>query len=377
MKGHIRKRGNKYAIVVDLGRDHNGKRKQKWFSGYEKKKDAEKDLPRILNEIYQGTFIEPTKEKFSNYLDDWLKIKKNNIKLTTLDTYQRMIKNHIQPGIGHIELSKLNPIHLKKFYNELLEEKELAEASIRKCHTIMQAALNDALTDGFVNRNIASLVKPPRIPKTEIKIWDEEQLNIFLSAVKGDRLYIAFFLAAATGMRRGEVLGVRWRDIDFERKLLSVIQTITAFGTSAETKTLTSRRMIDIDEITISALKKQKKLIAQDKLLAGMEYEDHDLVVCTALGKPMNPRNVNRKFYSVLDKLKIPKIRLHDVRHTHASLLLRHGTPVKVVQERLGHASAKTTLDTYGHLIPGMQSDAAANFSKNVFNEKSVFQNEC
>lgn len=259
MKGHIRKRGNKYAIVVDLGRDHNGKRKQKWFSGYDRKKDAEKDLPRILNEINQGTFIEPSNETFKTYLEKWIRNKKTQIKPTTLDNYTRMLQNHIIPALGHIKLEKLNRLHLKEFYSMLEEEKELAPSSIKKIHAIVRSALSDAVEDGLIMKNVASGIKTPRIGPSKIKVWDEKQLMTFLNSIKEDPLYIAFHLPAMTGMRRGEVLGLRWQDIDFDQKILRVMQTITTEGFS-DAKTQTSdKRTIDLDDVTIMELKKRKK----------------------------------------------------------------------------------------------------------------------
>lgn len=376
MKGHIRKRGNKYAIVVDLGRDHNGKRKQKWFSGYDRKKDAEKDLPRILNEINQGTFIEPSNETFKTYLEKWIRNKKTQIKPTTLDNYTRMLQNHIIPALGHIKLEKLNRLHLKEFYSMLEEEKELAPSSIKKIHAIVRSALSDAVEDGLIMKNVASGIKTPRIGPSKIKVWDEKQLMTFLNSIKEDPLYIAFHLPAMTGMRRGEVLGLRWQDIDFDQKILRVMQTITTEGFS-DAKTQTSdKRTIDLDDVTIMELKKRKKIVAQDKLKAGPAYEDNDLVVCTPLGKPIYPRNYNRKWYNFLEKVDVPKIRVHDLRHTHATLMLLQGIPVKVVSERLGHASIEITLNIYGHLLPSIQKEAIKLFSKNLFeNEKKENKN--
>jgi integrase len=371
VKGHIRKRGNKYAIVVDLGRDNQGKRKQKWFSGYDKKKDAEKDLPRVLNELNSGTFIEPSNEKYETYLEKWLRNKRKQIKPTTFDNYTRMVKNHIVPGLGHIKLEKLNRIHLKNFYNDLDEEKQLAPASIKKVHAIVRSSLSDAVEDGILSKNIASGIKTPRIGPSAIKVWDEVQLSQFLNVIKEDPLYIAFHLPATTGMRRGEVLGLRWQDIDFENKILRVMQTITTEGLSDAKTDTSDKRTIDLDDRTIAELKKRKKQVIQDKLKAGAAYNDHDFVVCSSLGKHMSPRNFNRKWYKFRELTDLPEIRVHDLRHTHATLMLLQGIPVKVVSERLGHASIEITLNTYGHLLPSIQKEAIRLFSKNLFeNEK-------
>ncbi|GAA0313545.1 tyrosine-type recombinase/integrase [Bacillus carboniphilus] len=373
MKGHIRKRGNKYAIVVDMGRDNNGKRKQKWFSGYDKKKDAERDLPIILNDINQGTFVEPANETYMSYLEKWIKNKKSQIKPTTLDTYQRLLRVHIIPGLGHLKLGKMNRLHIKEFYSYLEEEKELAPASIKKIHTVIRSSLSDALEDGLIAKNISAGIKTPRIGRSEIKVWDEVQLMNFLNAIKAETLYIAFHLPAMTGMRRSEVLGIRWKDIDFENKILRVVTTITTKGKSDGKTQNSYSRPIDLDDGTIAELKNRKKQVAKDKLKAGTAYDDQDLVVCTSLGKPISPRNLNRLWYKLRDKVDIPNIRFHDLRHTHATLMLLQGIPAKVVSERLGHASIQTTLNTYGHLLPSIQKEAIQIFSRNLIEKSNNF----
>lgn len=171
-----------------------------------------------------------------------------------------------------------------------------------------------------------------------------------------------------TGMRRSEVLGLRWRDIDFKRQLLRTVQTFTVKGTS-DGKTKTSfNRTIDLDKRTIDELIKRQNQVTLEKKRAGASYTDNDLVVCTTLGNYVLPRNINRLWYKFQKQVDVPAIRFHDLRHTHATLMLLQGIPVKVVSERLGHASIKTTLDTYNHLLPSIQREAVAMFSKKLYN---------
>lgn len=167
-----------------------------------------------------------------------------------------------------------------------------------------------------------------------------------------------------TGMRRSEVLGLRWKDIDFEKKLLRTVTTFTPNGRSDGKTKSGFNRTIDLDDITLEELRKRKHQVDYEKERAGLSYKDNDLVVCTSVGTHVLPRNLNRTWYRLRKEVDVPSIRYHDLRHTHATLMLLQGIPVKVVSERLGHASIKTTLDTYNHLLPSIQKEAIALFSK-------------
>jgi integrase len=175
------------------------------------------------------------------------------------------------------------------------------------------------------------------------------------------RYSIVFLLAIYTGMRQGELLGLRWSDIDFEKRTIHIQQTLSHDGKELRphAKTKSSIRSVAISQETISALKKHRNLIKQEKMFLGSEYRDHDLVICTSLGTPVNPRHINKVWDHFLKKIDVPKITFHDLRHTHASLLLKQGTHPKIVSERLGHSSIQMTLDTYSHLLPNMQETAA------------------
>ncbi|GAF24364.1 phage integrase [Bacillus sp. JCM 19047] len=367
MKGHIRKRGNKYVIVVDLERDHNNERRQKWFSGYDTKKAAQKDMPRILNEINTGNFIEPSKESFAAYLEKWILNKRSRLKASTFQVYKTHLRIHIIPKLGNYKLEKLNRLHLKTFFSYLENDLGLAPATIKKVHTVISSALSEAVEDGIVGKNAAAGLKTARIERKEIHVWDEKQLLQFLNSSKHDPLYIAFHLAAMTGMRRSEVLGLRWKDVDFKNSLLRTVVTHTPYGASDGKTKASFNRTIDLDEVTITELQKRKERVEFEKERAGRAYKDNDLVVGTSLGTHVTPRNLNRKWYKLKGDANVPSIRFHDLRHTHATLMLLQGIPVKVVAERLGHSSITTTLDTYNHLLPSIQREAIAMFSDNLY----------
>lgn len=201
----------------------------------------------------------------------------------------------------------------------------------------------------------------------ELRVWSAAELQSFLTVISAERLAPAYFLAGHTGMRRGEVLGLRWTDVDVLRKRLSVRQAITAVAYQlriSDVKTGTARRTIDIDDPVVAQLTAWRKRQAEERLLVGPAYEDHGLVFARPDGRPVHPEFLSRKFDRIVRTADLPVIRFHDVRHTHASLLLKAGVPVKVVSERLGRASPGFTLNVYQHVIPGMQAEAAAAFSR-------------
>lgn len=369
MKGHIRKRGNKYAFVLDVGYDELGKRKQKWFSGYKSSKEAERAMAEKITEIESGSFVEPSTEYLKDFFIRWLKLKKDQVKPSTLDTYKRMVKNHVIPKIGHIRIDKLKPAHLDKMYG-LMKRERLSSGSIAKTHNIIKTALNQALAYGDISRNPALVVKPPRIERKEIQCWDEEQVRSFLNLAREDRYFIAFYLALTTGMRQGEILGLKWNDIDINEQKLIVYRTLSHSGDHfGDTKTSGSRRSISLTKSTIEELKKHYAELRKERVKLGPAYEDHGLVVSTSLGSHVLPRNLVRSWYKLLKKSGLPKIRFHDLRHTHATLMLKQGVHPKIVSERLGHSNVRITLDTYSHLLPGLQEAAADKFDEFLFGE--------
>lgn len=369
MRGHIAKKGNRYYIVVDIGDET---RKQKWISGFRTRKEAEKELPRILNELNDGTYIEPSKQKYKDFIDDWLENRKSKISKNTYQTYKYLINAHVKPQLGKFRLDKLNSLAIDNFYT-VLEKQGKSSATIKKIHSIIRASLEYALQYQLIKRNPASVVKPPAVKHKDIVVWDETEVIKFLDFVKDEWDYIVYHLALYTGMRKGEILGLKWKDIDFINNKIRVMRSYSKTGFS-EGKTKNSRRVIDIDEDTIEYLIKRKKEVSKDKLKMGPDYNDLDLVICRPTGEPVDVRNVNRRFDKLIERCEgLPRIRFHDMRHTHATLLLKMGVPVKVVAERLGHGSIEMTLNTYAHLLPSMQLEAVQIFSKNMKKIKNIY----
>ncbi|MFD1735412.1 tyrosine-type recombinase/integrase [Bacillus salitolerans] len=359
--GFVKKDGSSWYFMTELEPNPiTGKRRRKKKRGFKTKKEAERALAMIEAEVHKGSYFEPSSIQFKDHLQDWFKSKKTSINIQTADTYQTYITNRIIPCIGHIKLSSLTPVMLQNYVNELKEE-GLASATIKKIYNIIKGSLDYAVNMELLPSNPIKKLQLPKDMKKEMTVWEVSEINAFLKIASKERLYPAFHLAISTGMRRGEILGARWKDIDLENGMLYVRQTLTKDGKQflSGAKTESSVRSIKLSNETISVLKKHKTNIAREKLSCGPEYVDYDLVICTSKGTPVNPANLKRTFQRLIKEANVPMIRFHDLRHTHATMLLAGGIQVKVISERLGHSNFKTTLDIYSHVLPNMQEEAA------------------
>ena len=264
----------------------------------------------------------------------------------------------------------MRPADLGALY-ATLTERGLAPKTVRNVHSLVRSALRDAVTWGPVTRNVASSIKPPRVAQSEMATWSAQQLRAFLDHVAEDRLYAAWLLLATTGMRRGEALGLQWRDVSLDRARLSVRQALVLVGNEPalqEPKTAKGRRSIPLPPQTVAALKAHEAAQAQERLALGADYDNsRDLVFRRPDGTCVHPSSLSRRFEALVRQTRLPEIRLHDLRHTFATLALQAGVPVKVVSEMRGHASVTITYDTYSHVIPGMAEDATSKVAALLF----------
>jgi integrase len=359
MRGSVKKEGSTWYYVFYLDKDSDGKRKQKKKRGFRTKKEAQKALTEAINAINKGVYVEPSKLLYKEYLVQWFNTKKNSIGSQSVAVYENCIRKRIVPSLGNIALSKLSTIHIQSFIDSLYEER-LSNPTIKKYLEIIRNSLNYALDFNLVINNVALKVKIPKSHKKEMKVWNIEEANCFLNKAKYDIYYIVFQLALSTGMRQGEILGLRWKDVDFEKRLIYIRQTLSHDGKTFNkgAKTKSSMRTINLSSSTIKVLKERKLYLAKEKLRMGPIYKDLDLIACTQYGTPLNASNIRRSFNRLIQMSNVPKIRFHDLRHTHATLLLSKGVNIKVISERLGHSNIKVTLDTYSHVLPTMQEEA-------------------
>ncbi len=381
MRGYTAKKGNRYYAVIYEGVDPaTGKERRRWYPAGTRKVDAEKLVTELVKRHNDGEYRPPERLTLGEYLTDrWLPAQRSQLKATTFHSYGSNIRLHVLPPLGNVPLARLAPEDLDGLYARLLESGRrnrsgdgpgLSPSSVRYVHRILRKALNDAVRKGTLTRNPAALADPPkRSARTnrgrEMKVWSQVQLQTFLNSLDGQRLAPAFVLAAHTGMRRGEIAGLRWSDIDLDAKLVHVRQAAVVVNYElrlTDVKTANGNRTIDVNDDVVRALQTWRRKQAEERLLLGASYEDHDLVFARPDGTPTHPELLSSTFERITRLTGLPRVRFHDVRHTHATLLLKAGVPIKVVSERLGHATASFTLDVYGWVLPGMQAEAAAVF---------------
>ena len=393
MQGHIRKRtyttkaGREtvnWYVVVDLGRDANAKRRQKWHGGFRTRKEAEVARTKIVGDLHAGTYTEPTKLTLREWVEDkWLPTVRTQVKPSTFDSYQRNIHLHVLPTLGGRSLVEIGPSQLNTLYVDLLERGRrngsggLSSKTVHYIHTMVHKALADAVDAGHVSANAAARAKPPR-PRssapTELRFWTPKQLRSFLDLVAGHRLEGAWYVSAMTGMRRGEVLGLRWADVDLSCGRIHVRQALVsvAYELIMSTPKNHLARVIDLDLGTVDQLRAHRERQLDERGEWGDDYRDGDLVFCKENGEPIHPQTLSQTFERLIDKSDLPRIRLHDLRHTHATIAMRAGVPPKVISERLGHESPAFTLKQYAHVIPGMQADAAMQVAQLVLAPKEA-----
>lgn len=367
-------------FIVDLGVGPDGKRRQAKRRGFRTKKAAQEELDRPRVKVHDSTFVAPKRQTLAAFLaDDWLPAVRVKLEASTLESYARYLTLHVIPAIGGVHLQGLGPSHLNKLYGDLLANGRkdgtggLSPRTVRYIATIIHAALDDGVRWGRLVVNPADRADPPsasaaRAP--EMKTWSGSEPARFLDLTSADRLHPAFLTVATTGAHRGEVLGLRWSDIDLDRASASIRQQVTAIRHKVvvTSKTKTGRgRQIELDARTVAALRTWRATQAQERLLLGAGYQDHGLIFCRPDGAPLHPERFSREFDRRVARHRLPKIRLHDLRHTWATLALEAGVDVKVVSERLGHASANITWSSYQHVSPAMQAGAAEKVAGLIF----------
>ncbi len=369
MAGQITKRGKSWTVRIFLGRDANGKRKYFNKTIHGTKKDAQKYLTAKTREKDLGVFIEPASIYLNDFLNRWLEeIAKNKLRERTFDNYESLLNCHVRNKLGSKRLSDIQAYEIQKLYNEM-KKANYSPKTIRHVHNVLSSALKQAVRWKMLMQNPCDICELPRMEKTEMMYFTPEETAKFLDVAKDDKFFPAFLLAIETGMRPEEYLGLKWKDIDFEQKTLSVRRALVVKKGGGyiftEPKTKKSRRSIPLSNTLINALKSHRRKQLEERLKLGADYENLDLVFASEIGTPLLHGNLLRRhFKPIRDKAGLPKIRLYDLRHTTATLLLSAGENPKVVSERLGHASIVLTLDTYSHVLPTMQKSATNKIEK-------------
>ena len=366
--GYVTNRDGRWYAVSYEGLDPlTGRDRRRWHRAAD-----EADARAIAEAMPAARLPGPRGITVARYLcTRWLPTREGRLRPTTSFRYEKMIDRYVLPRIGRVPLRSLTITHLDDLYAHLRHSGRhdggpLAPKTVLNVHQILRTALGDAERAGLVHRNIARLMNPPcHGVAPEQRCWNEQQLRQFLHVALVHRLGPALWLAAMTGMRRGEVLGLRWSDIDLDSSTLSIRRSVSCTGYQVHTtatKTRTSRRAVDLDESTVAVLRKWQRF--QRDELGPVTPEETVFTRCD--GQPVHPHALSQTFDRLQRSAGVPTIRLHDLRHTHATLMLKHGVPLKVVSERLGHSTPAFTMAVYQHVLPGMQRDAADIFARLV-----------
>lgn len=325
------------------------------------KQEAIRKKNEILRELEQGVLATGPQRKLGPYLEDWLEnVHKSTLKVSAYVKYQKNIKYILMDRLGEVWLQKLTPDQVQRFYKRL-SEKELSTKTVNTVHGVLHLALENAVRWGYVARNVCDLVTPPRIVTKEAVFLTVEQAHALLECVQEHRLEALFMLIMVTGMRRGEVLALRWSDIDLKRQYLHVLHTvdyIPKYGYIEDTpKSKAGKRKIALPSFMVEMLEEHKRTLEMVRENAGEAWEENDLVFPGLKGGYFNPNYLLRVFKKILRRARLADMRLHDLRHSTVTILLAKGVHIKVVSELLGHSDIVITLRTYGHLLPSMQSD--------------------
>ncbi len=363
----------KWGFVVDLAPAPDGTRRQARRHGFGTKREALAAMEALRQADRTGTFVAPRRQTLTDFLlADWLPVQRPRLAASTWRSYEGDLRRCVLPYLGGVQLQALDPGALNRTYAEL-EARGLAPSTIRRAHAVLGRALGDAVEWGRLVRNPARAATPPsaRSARSEaMRTWDAATLARFLRAEETSRYYPAWMLLATTGCRRGEVLGLRWSDVDLEAGTAAIRGTRTTVAHEvfeAPVPKSGRARMVRLDLATVAVLRTWKATQAAERLVMGAGWADTGLVFTLPDGRPYHPEHFGRAFTRAVARQGLPRIRLHDLRHTWATLALGAGVANKVVAERLGHASTRITDDVYSHVTAPMATDAAERVAGLIF----------
>lgn len=372
MRGNVYHRGSKFYIRYDLGKDSNGKRVQKTEGGFDTKRQAERVLRQRITDIENSPSKLVERSLLSAFLKDWLKYQEKRLARNTVQGYKNNIFNHIIPCIGDIPMYKLQPEDVQRLYSNL-EEKGLSATSIIYVHRVLHNALQYACKKRILPYNVTDYVDVPIKEKHNFNVLNATQVRTLLSACKDSYIYIPVLLAVSLGLRRGEALGLKWSDIDFERKTIIIQRTVTFYKGGeyvfSKVKTKNSERVLFMSDNLINELLMHKDKQEKD-FKESVYFSNYDnLINCRLDGEPIHPAMLDKEYKAIIKKLGFPYVRFHDLRHTNATLMLYERIPAKIVSEMLGHSSIGITLDTYTHVTNEMQLPAVQAIDHLIFEE--------
>lgn len=359
--GSITQRGDKYRVCFDYGVDREGNRVRKYRT-FDTKRDATRAFNEHKVKMDKGTQVMPSEYTFAQWLDYWYKdIILPQIEETTAYGYRGMIENYLKPQLGEIRLQKLTARDIQQYYTWLMDEKKLSPNTVIKHHNLLTNTLNAAERQEYITKNPMRAVSPPKKRQREAKFYTPEQLGILLDKAVGTRLELPVFICAYLGLRRGELCGLRWSDVDLEHKTITIENTRTQAGKKEiekGTKTASSTRTLYLPDTLCDMLKAAREHQQACRAEYKNAYDDNDYVVVMEDGRPFRPNYLSELFGKFLADNDLPKIVLHELRHTFASLSNQAGIPAYNIGKALGHSTPATTQKIYTHLLDQTHTQA-------------------
>lgn len=331
---------------------------------FKTKRQAQEWLRKTLDEVDQGFTLDSASTTLAEFMAKWLVSTQSSLRPNTHKQYTQIVSQHIEPVLGKLKVRSLKPDHIQQLYDNMVAAGK-GLRSVQLTHAVLHRCLVHAARLGIIPRNPAAATTPPKPKRKEMMFFDEDQVQTMLLTARGDgQIYALLHLAISTGMRQGELLGLKWSDLDWQTSQLNIRRQLSkSAGAGYELttpKTKAGIRNIDLGENTILVLREHQQEQYQQISQAADQWHDHDLIFPSSIGTHSDRDNLRRQFKIILEDAGLPEIRFHDLRHTAAALMLSHGVPVIVVSRRLGHARPSITLDIYGHLIPQQQREATA-----------------
>jgi integrase len=361
-EGSIYRRGDgRWAAAVDLGWS-GGRRRRKVVYGATRREVADK-LAALVRAHREGRLLADERTTFAAFMDTWLEAVRPSLRPGTWHRYEQYARLHSVPMLGHRPLSKIGPADLQLLYADRLAA-GLSPTTVRHLHRFLHRVFDQAVRWGATPRNPVTLVDPPRVVRHEFRALTPTEARCLLAGLRGDRLAALYVLALTTGMRQGELLALRWGDVDLPARRLAVRGSLHrdqgGGWTITEPKTDHSRRQVVLAPMAVTAIQRHRLRQNAERLTVGDMWEDNDLVFPNQIGRPLSSQNLlQRHFHPLLERLGLPKIRFHDLRHTAATLLLSEGVHPKIVSEMLGHTEIGITLNLYSHVTPAMHESAS------------------
>ncbi len=355
------KQTGKWEFVFDAGiHPQTGRRKQIRRRGFATRAEAVNAYAKIKAEVIDGNYLSLSDTTYENYMNEYWNERKIALQASTYEIHTMYFRTIINPALGRLKLREINHFQIQNFVNVLANDTTYSSHTIHLIFRIVYSSFKNAVFHKLIKENPCENITLPKRTKRKMTVWSLEQVNYFLrESIKIPRVtrcLIGFQIGLLTGLRQGEILGLRWQDIDFDKRIIYVKQTLTQKGEIKEgAKTEGSIRSVSMPERLVIELLEHREKLLDEKAKCRTTYYDNDLVVPTRDGQPLIPRNFRKEFYNLTDQLGLPRIRFHDTRHTHATMLIAQNVNVKLIAERLGHDDIQTTLNTYSHVLPNMQ----------------------